>query len=133
MTAAPRRSATTLLHGLALALLVTAPVASLSSRPALAADPVDIRLFRVVTMREDVVLGVTPAELAALGPGTDVERLARRIAAEGQFTAWRYVVGRAPDGSTRLAARNRVAVLKQDALMVEPYVPALPVAPPPSE
>jgi hypothetical protein len=128
----PRRIAVQLLQGLAAGLLVTAPAASLAPVSALAAET-EIRLFRVVTMREDLVLGLTPAELAGLGPGPEVERVARRIATEGQLTAWRYVVGRAPDGSTRLATRHRIAVLKQDALMVEPYVPALPVVPPPAE
>jgi hypothetical protein len=83
--------------------------------------------------RGEVMIGLTPAELAALGSGPAVERIARRIAEAGQITAWRYGVTRAPDGSTRLATRDRVAVMRQEALMVEPYTPALPVAPPPAE
>ena len=121
-----RRLAMTLLHGL---LLATAFQTETQAQPQ--AEPV--RLYRVVTIRGDLVLGLSSAELAALGTGPEVERIARRIAQEGQFTAWRYVVSRAPDGGTRLAARDRVAVLRQDALMVEPYTPALPVAAPPAE
>jgi hypothetical protein len=51
--------------------------------------------------------------------------------AEGQITAWRYVVARAPDGTTRFAATGRIAVLRQDTTRIEPYSSALPVAPPP--
>jgi hypothetical protein len=92
----------------------------------------EVRLFRVMTMREDLVLGLMPSEIAALGSGPEVDVLARHIVAAGQLSGWRYVVGRAPDGGTRLAARDRVAVLRQDALMVEPYRAALPVLPPPN-
>jgi hypothetical protein len=120
----PNRRTAALLNGLLLAAAMLAPAEAAAQAP-------EVRLFRVVTIRADVVLGLTPAELAALGPGPEVERIARRIAEAGQFTAWRYLVGRGADGSTRLATRERVAVLRQDALLVEPYVAALPVMPPP--
>lgn len=122
------RRAAAILHGLAFAMLMQSPA------PALAQPSgEEVRLYRLVTMRGDVLVGLTQRELASLGGGPEVERIARRIAQAGQLTAWRYSVTRAPDGSTRLATRERVAVLRQDALMVEPYAPALPVAPPPAE
>jgi hypothetical protein len=121
-----RRTAAHLLQALALALMAQAPAGAQVSAE-------QVRLFRLVTMRGDVLVGLTDRELAALGVGADVERIARRIAQDGQFTAWRYSVTRAADGSTRFATRDKVAVLRQDALMVEPYAPSLPVLPPPAE
>jgi hypothetical protein len=112
-----------------LGLLIAAMPAAALGQPA---EP-PVRLFRVVTARGDITIGVTPRDLAALGPGPEVERLARRIAQDGQLTAWRYEVTRAPDGSTRFATRNRVAILRQDSLIIEPYAPALPVLAPPAE
>ncbi len=103
----------------------------LASLPASAQAPT-VTLFRVVTARDEVLIGLTPAELAALGGGAEVERVARRLVEAGQITAWRYTVTRAADGSTQLATRERVALLRHDSLRVEPYRPALPVAPPPS-
>ncbi|MGG5819793.1 hypothetical protein [Falsiroseomonas sp. HW251] len=91
-----------------------------------------IRLFRVVTTRGEVTMGFTPAELAAMGPGSEVERLARALAANGQITGWRYAVTRVADGSTQFATRERVAVMRQEGVMIEPYAAALPVAPPPA-
>ncbi len=123
--AATRRGALALLPGLALATAAPRDAAAQSDPP--------VRLFRLVLARGEVTVGLTPHEMAALGSGPEVERIARRIAEAGQLTAWRYQVGRAPDGSTRLATREKVSVLRQDALMVEPYRPALPVAPPPAE
>ena len=97
-----------------------------------AAQAPAVLLFRVVSSRDEVIIGLTPTDLAAFGSGPDVERIARRLVAEGQIGAWRYVVGRAPDGSTRHAAAGRVAILRQDTYRIEPYAPALPVAPPPT-
>ena len=98
--------------------------------PATAQAPA-VLLFRVVSQRDEIIIGLTPDELAALGTGPEAERIARRLAADGQVGAWRYVVGRAPDGSTRHAAAGRIAILRQDTYRIEPYAPALPVAPPP--
>jgi hypothetical protein len=121
---ATRRTALSLLPALALPLPLARPAAAQAESP--------VRLFRLVMQRGEVIIGLTPSELEALGSGPEVERIARRIAAEGQITAWRYTVTRAPDGGTRLATRDKVSVLRQEALMVEPYRPALPVAPPPA-
>ncbi|MGK7870190.1 hypothetical protein [Falsiroseomonas sp. E2-1-a20] len=127
-----RRDASVFLQRVAFGLLATVPLITAAPlRPALAQAAVEVRLFRIMTIREDLVLGLMPAELAALGSGPEVDVLARHIVAAGQLTGWRYVVGRGPDGGTRLAARDRVAVLRQDALTVEPYRAALPVLPPP--
>jgi hypothetical protein len=120
-----RRAALALLPGLGLAGLATASAAA-QTEPA-------VHLFRIQLARGEVTIGLTPAELAGLGSGPEVSRIARRIAEQGQFTAWRYVVTRAPDGSTQFAARDRVAVMRQEALVVEPYRAALPVTAPPVE
>lgn len=98
--------------------------------PAAAQAPA-VLLFRVVSQRDEIIIGLTPAELAALGSGPEAERIGRRLAAEGQVGAWRYVVGRAADGSTRYAASGRISILRQDTYRIEPYRAALPVAPPP--
>ncbi|WP_043361506.1 hypothetical protein [Belnapia sp. F-4-1] len=98
-----------------------------------AAQGGEVSLFKVVGPRDEVTIGLTEAELARLGGGPAVERLARALVAEGQVTAWRYAVGRAPDGATRFAATGRVAILRSESLRIEPYAAALPVAPPPAE
>lgn len=118
-----------LLRGFLLAAAVIAPAGRLKLIPEATAQ---IRLFRLVTMRADVVLGLTPGELAALGQGPDLDRLARQMAEAGELVAWRYVQARGPDGATRLAARGRIAVPGCDALLIERFVPSLPVLPPPA-
>jgi len=95
------------------------------------AQQAGVMLFRIVSQRDEVIIGVTPAELAAMGSGPEAERIARKLAADGQVGAWRYVVGRAADGSTRYGATGRIAILRQDTYRIEPYTAAIPVAPPP--
>jgi len=104
----------------------------LAAAPA-AAQEAPVRLFRIQLTRGEVAIGLTPAELDALGTGPEVERIARRIAEAGQLTAWRYAVGRAPDGATRFATTDRVAVMRQEALLVFPYRASLPIAAPPAQ
>ncbi|WP_198371390.1 hypothetical protein [Roseomonas rosulenta] len=112
-------------------IVLAAPMIALAGAAA-AQDPAPaIRLFRVVSQRDDIIIGLTAAELAALGSGPEAERLGRALAGQGQLGAWRYVVGRAPDGSTRYATTARVSILRQETYRIEPYAPALPVAPPP--
>lgn len=98
--------------------------------PAAAQAPA-VLLFRVVSPRDEVIIGLTPAELAALGTGPEAERIGRKLATDGQIGAWRYVVGRAADGSTRYGATGRVSILRQDTYRIEPYSAAIPIAPPP--
>lgn len=109
-------------------LLLAAPL--LAAGRAMAQDAPT--LLRIVGPRDEVIIGLTAAELERMGSGPAVERLARTLVAQGQVTAWQYVVGRAPDGTTRLATSRRIAILRNDALRVEPYAPALPVAAPPA-
>ena len=98
--------------------------------PALAQNPAP-QLFRVVGARDEVTIGVTASEFAAMGGAPDVARLAQALVADGQLTAWQYVVGRGPEGTTRYVTSRRIAILRHDAMRIEPYAAALPVSPPP--
>lgn len=105
--------------------------------PAARAQAPSPHLFKVIGPRDEVTIGLTEAELQRLDPAEtnrpEVERLARALVANGQVTAWHYAVGRAPDGGTRFSATGRIAILRHDALRIEPYTASLPVAPPPAE
>lgn len=112
--------------------LVLAAALSIGGGQAAAQPEPAPHLFRVVGPRDDVTIGLGAAEFDAIGPEPGVARLARRLAADGQVTAWRYTVTRAPDGTTRLAPAGRLAIMRQDTLRIEDYRAALPVLAPPS-
>lgn len=118
-----------------IALAALGALAATISAGAQAQSGGGVTLLKVVGPRDEVTVGFTEAELAALGAGGGpaVERVARALVAQGQVTAWQYVVGRAPDGSTRFATSRKIAVMRNEALRIEPYAASLPVAPPPAQ
>ena len=108
-----------LLLGLGLAALI---MESLVVQPAFAADKVS--LFKIITAKDEVEIGLTDEELRSFGAGPDIDVLAKKLADAGQITVWQYAVQRAPDGTTRHAALKRVAIFKADTLRIEPCNPA---------
>ena len=83
-----------------------------------------VKLFKIVGPRDEIIVGVTDAD-------ADAGALAKRLVADGQITVWKYVVGRDGAGNLTHVAQAKIAILRNDTLRIEPYVPALPVAPPP--
>lgn len=99
--------------------------------PALASAVEPVALFQVVGPRGNVLIGVTAQELESWGRGEAVTVIAERLIAAGTITVWQYAVGRARDGSLAMQPRARIALLRNDAVRIEPYAPAHPVVPPP--
>jgi len=84
----------------------------------------DVQLFKLITAKDDITIGVTAKEAAALGSGPAVAALAQKIATEGQLTVWQYAVRKASDGSLEQAPLRRIAIFKADTLRLEPLNPA---------
>src|SRR5262249_43454825 len=95
-----------------------------------AAAQEQVKLFKIVTAKDEIIIGLTNDELRGLGPAADLDNLAQRLASAGQITVWQYVVGRDQGGNLQQAPRQRVAVFKTDTLRIEPYTSPLPVVPP---
>jgi hypothetical protein len=87
---------------------------------ALAQPAMSETLFKIVTVKDEIVVGLNAAELAALG-GSDAGALAKAIASKGSLTVWQYGVKRGPDGSPVQAPRQKIGVLANSSLRVEPY------------
>jgi hypothetical protein len=107
-----------------LALMVGLGFAFAISMPALA-QSATVTLFKIITAKDDIEIGLTDGELSALGAGPAIDALAKKLADAGQMTVWQYAVQRAPDGSGMVhAPLKRVAVFKTDTLRIEPFNPA---------
>jgi hypothetical protein len=98
--------------------------AGFSPRMAAAQQPSPVKLFKMITAKDEVVIGLTDAELRSFGLRADIDNLAERLVSAGQIAAWQYAVKKAADGSLVQAPLRRIAVFKSDTLRIEPYNPA---------
>jgi hypothetical protein len=89
-----------------------------------------VKLFKVITSKDEITIGVTADELAGMGPGEDVRVLAQRLVAAGQITVWQYAVGRDAAGNLQMNPLRRVAIMKNDSLRIEPASTTYKIAPP---
>ena len=96
--------------------------------PAMAKD--EMKLFKIVGAKDEVVIGLTAAEAAKPGAGPDLDNLARHLAANGQMTVWQYAVRKDPKGELQQAPLRRIAIFRQDTARIEPYATPLPVIAP---
>jgi len=110
-------------HGLLVLLLGLSQIG-----PAMAED--QVKLFKFVSPKDDVVIGLTAGELSKLGTGPALDELARHLAQDGQMTVWQYAVRKDPGGNLQQAPLKRIAVFKNDTLRIEPYTSPLPIIPP---
>ena len=75
-------------------------------------------LFKIVTVKDEIVVGLNDAELKELGG--DAGGIAKAIAAKGSLTLWQYAVTQ-KDGERMVAPRAKIGVLANTSLRVEPY------------
>jgi hypothetical protein len=91
--------------------------------PAIAQQP-SVKLFKVISAKDEVVIAVSDAELRSWGPKPDIDNLAQHLVDAGQLTAWQYAVKHDTDGTLVQAPLKRIAILKSDSLRIEPFNPA---------
>ena len=91
-----------------------------------------VKLFKFVTAKDEVIVGMTADELHKLGTGPELDTLARHLAEAGQMTIWQYAVRHDQSGNLQEAPLKRIAVFKSDTLRIEPYSSPMPVVAPES-
>ena len=89
-----------------------------------------VKLFKIITSKDQVTIGVTAAELATMGSGEDVKILAQHLVSAGQITVWQYAVGRDASGGLQMNPLRRIAILKNDTLRIEPETTPYKIAAP---
>lgn len=92
-----------------------------------------MKLFKIVTPRDDIVIGLADDELRSFGPAADLDNLAQQLAGAKQLTVWQYAVRKGTNGELQQAPMRRIAVFASDTLRVEPYTTPLPVVMPATE
>lgn len=89
-------------------------VVALSSHGALAE-----MLFKVITVKDEIVVGVNDAELKEMGG--DAAGIASTLASKGSLSLWQYSVKQGADGERQMAPLHKVGLLANASLRVEPY------------
>jgi hypothetical protein len=88
-----------------------------------------VLLFKVVSPRDDVVVGIEAAQLGA-GATPAVQRLAAMLAEKGQLTLWQYASQKDASGALVQAPLRQIVVFKNELLRIEPYSTPLAIKPP---
>ena len=86
------------------------------------------RLFKVVTVKDEIVIGLNVDELTEIG-GADAGAVARALKANGTLTAWQYAVKKANNGDLQQAPLHKIGVIANESLRVEPLTTPLAVLP----
>lgn len=112
-----------LIKGAAVALL------TLSTQGAWAQE-IKMNLFKIVTIKDEIIIGLSPEELQAIG-GNDASAVAHALAQKGDLTVWQYNVHRAQNGEMQQAPTARIGLLANASLRVEPYTTPYQIMPHP--
>ena len=107
--------------GLALACLM----GSMMAKPAAAADKVS--LFKVITAKDEIVIGLSADELAQMDGNAG--GVAKALVAKGSLSVWQYAVRKAATGDLEQAPLHKVGLISTESLRIEPYATPLKVVP----
>lgn len=86
-----------------------------------AEDAGKLHLFNVVSVRDEIVIGLSEAEVPALASRAPVAVLADMLASSGRLAAWRFAPARGEDGVVRLMPILRVVIFAAATVRLEPY------------
>jgi hypothetical protein len=111
-----------LLLGLSLAGLI---MESTVVQPAFAADKVS--LFKVITSRDEIVIGLPEDELARMEGSAG--GIAKALVAKGSLSVWQYAVRKAANGDLEQTPLHKVGLIASESLRVEPFATQLKVLP----
>ncbi|MGP0088520.1 MAG: hypothetical protein ACLPKB_00930 [Xanthobacteraceae bacterium] len=87
-----------------------------------------MNLFKIITVKDEIVIGLTPDELKALG-GNDAGAIAHALAQKGDMTVWQYNVHRGANGELQQAPTAKIGLIAHSSLRVEPYTTPYTIVP----
>jgi hypothetical protein len=102
------------------ATLIAMTTLASATAPAAWAQAGKTTLFKVVTAKDDIIIGLSEAELQALG-GNDAGAVAKALAQKGSLSVWQYNVKRGPNNEPQQAPSAKIGLLANTSLRVEPY------------
>jgi len=85
-------------------------------------------LFKVVTVKDEIVIGLSTDEFKALD-GTDASAVAHALAQKGDMAVWQYNVHRGANGELQQAPTAKIGLIANSSLRVEPYTTLYAIVP----
>ena len=104
-----------LLLGLGLAGLI---MESTVVQPALAADT-KVSLFKVITSRDEIVIGLPDDELAKMEGNAG--GIAKALVAKGSLSVWQYAVRKSGSGDLEQAPLHKIGLIANGFITAIPY------------
>ena len=95
------------------------------------AQPSKPPLFKIVTVKDEVIVAVPAGDAAA--PAAEAGAIGQALAGKGALTLWQYATRKGADGALEIAPLRQISVLRHDSLRVEPYAAAVRVVPLPQQ
>lgn len=86
-----------------------------------------LRLFKVITVKDEIVIGLNADEINAIG--ADAGAVAHALAQKGDLTVWQYNVRRGQNGELQQAPTAKIGLIANSSLRVEPYATTYAVVP----
>jgi hypothetical protein len=99
---------------------------TVASHPSVATDQVS--LFKVVTARDEIVIGLSGSELARFD-SPDADGVTGALRRDGSVNAVRYVARRTGAGDFEQVPAGRVGLSAAETTRVEPYISPVKVVP----
>ncbi|MGQ3277302.1 MAG: hypothetical protein ACT6WE_12160 [Shinella sp.] len=87
-----------------------------------------ISLFKIITVKDEIVVGLTVADIAEL-KGNTAGAIGKALATDRELSLWQFAVRKGADGSLEEAPLRRVSILGHNSLRVEPYATPLRIVP----
>ena len=90
-----------------------------------------VSLFKIVTVKDEVVIGLNAEELQALGGPEKAPAgvIASALASRKELTVWQYAVRKAANGDSEMAPLHQIGLLTHESLRVVPYSTPFPILP----
>ncbi len=98
---------------------------------ALAQAQAQVSLFKVVTVKDEVIIGLNAQEIQALGGPEKAAAgaIASALAGRHELTVWQYAVRHGANGDLEVAPLHPIGLIAHDSLRVVPYSSPLAILP----
>lgn len=103
-------------------------ILSLAAAQAAGAQENTTNLFKVIIVKDEIVIGLSTDESKTLG-GTDASAVAHALAQKGDMPVWQYNVHRGQNVELQQAPTAKIGLIANSSLRVEPYTTPYAIVP----